>query len=324
VIFRFVGWLAVRLICVFTAMVIIWVIAVHGFYPSLPRLLYSHDNQKALYSWAADCPSLLATCTRERMLLDGLNIFPVAQWSPDGNFIAVFLPDSWAIYPADCLLGSQTCKPARLERPANDTRIAWGPDGSTLAYIANSSSATLKIMTRGCWDKSLEQRCLRQSIDVLPKGILRQVTWSADGSRFAFQGLVPNGLYVLDSVCLDEPESCADDLQSVAVNLSPVYWPSLSADGSQILYFAYTLDGVEQIYISHVDSESVQQVTFRASGGSVPAWSFDERYIAFAGFQTGSGGDLGIYVLDRQRGLTARAVFRHGQDFTYPAWSPRP
>jgi Tol biopolymer transport system component len=110
----------------------------------------------------------------------------------------------------------------------------------------------------------------------------------------------------------------------VAVNLTPVYWPSLSADGSQILYFAYTLDGIEQLYISDVDSDHIQQVTFRAGGGNVPAWSSEGRYIAFAGFLNGSSGDLGIYILDRERGVTARTIFQQGQDFVYPAWSPRP
>lgn len=307
-----------------TIISVTWIFAAHGLQPSLPRLLYSQDSLKALYIWAADCPSLLVTCSREGHLLDGLNIHPVAQWSPDGRYIAVYLAEAWVIYPADCLLGERTCKPARFDPTANDNRVAWGPEGSTLAYIADASSATLKILTRGCWDKSLQQNCLKQAITILPKGVLRQVSWSADGSRFAFQGLQPSGLYVLEAACLDEPENCPDEVRSLAVNMGPVYWPSLSADGNQLLYFAETADGVEQIYIAQVDSDNVRQISFRAGGASLPVWSHDGRYIAFAGFQNRSGGDLGIYLFDMERQLTARAIHQRGQDFVYPSWSPIP
>jgi Tol biopolymer transport system component len=308
----------------FTLMMNIFIVVIHGIYQPLPGLLYAHNNQQSLHRWQADCPSPLTICVRQHLVRDGLNIHPVAQWSPDGNFIAVFLKDGWAIYPVDCLLGDGSCKPTRLEPLANDNRIAWGPEGSTLAYITNTSSGQLRILTRGCWDKNLQQQCLRQSIDILPDGVLRQAAWSADGSQFAFQGLVPSGLFALDSACLDEPETCDDALRSVAVSLAPIYWPSLSANGRQILYFANVLDGVEQLYISDAYRDHIQQVTFREGGASMPAWSMDGRYIAFAGFQNGSSGDLGIYILDRERTLIARAIFEQGQDIVYPSWNTRP
>ncbi len=255
------------------------------------------------------------------MLFQGLNMHSVAQWSPDGNFIAVYLAESWAIFPSACLLENRHCIPWRLEPGANDTRIAWGPEGTTLAYITNSTSATMKILTRGCWNTSVED-CFERTVQVASLGVLRQPTWSADGSRFAFLGLQPRGLFVLNADCLDGPEGCTDRMRFIRVNLWPVYWPSLSSDGRRLLFFAETGDGVEQLYLTDIDSGAVQQLSFRAGGGSVPAWSNDGRFIAFAGFQSRSGGDLSIYLFDVERRLTALAIHKRGEDFAYPSWSP--
>jgi Tol biopolymer transport system component len=257
------------------------------------------------------------------MLLQGLNMHSVAQWSPDGAFVAVYLSESWAIYPAACLLENRQCIPWRLDPAANDTRIAWGPEGTTLGYITDSNSATMKILTRGCWDDATEG-CFERIVPVASKGVLRQPAWSADGSRFVFLGLQPRGLFILDAACLDSPAGCIDQMQYVRVNMWPVYWPSLSADGKHLLYFAETGDGVEQLYRTDIESGAVQQISFRAGGGSVPAWSSDGRFIAFAGFQSRSGGDLSIYLFDAERRLTALAIHQARQDFAFPAWNPRP
>lgn len=288
----------------------------------LPKLLYSQDRTGTLYLWDADCPLLSTSCIHDRLLLQGLNNpFSVAQWSPDGASIAVYLSDSWVIYPAECLVQDKSCTPWRLDSSANDTRIAWGPDGTTLAYITDSNSATMRILTRGCWDQS-RQRCLEQTVRVASRGVLRQPAWSADGSRFAFLGLQPAGLFRLDAVCLDNPDSCTDSMQFVSTNVGSVFWPLLSADGRQLLYFGVDTEGVGQLYRADIDSGAIQQLTFRAGGAGVPAWSNDGRYIAFSGFKGRSGGDLGIYVFDVERQLTGLAILRPGANFNYPAWSP--
>jgi Tol biopolymer transport system component len=299
-----------------------WITLGHQIQAPLPQLLYSQGRPASLYLWEADCPFLMNSCTHERLLLQGLNDpFSVAQWSPDGAYVAVYLSESWAIYPIECLLGEGQCTPWRLDPTANDTRIAWGPDGTTLAYMTDSNSARMKILTRGCWDQS-GQKCFERTVRVASRGVLRQPTWSADGSRFVFLGLQPVGLFRLEAACLDLSDGCADEMQLVPVNMSPVYWPSLSSDGSQLLYFAETGDGVGQLYRTNIDSGDLQQLSFLAGGGSVPAWSNDDRYIAFAGFETHAGGDLSIYILDVERQLTALAIQQQGEDLNYPAWSP--
>jgi Tol biopolymer transport system component len=308
---------------VFAMVISVWTAFSRMTQPPMADLLYSHNDAQSLYLWRADCASPVMTCTRERMLLDGLNIYPVAQWSPDGEYIAVYEAEAWAIYPTDCLLGDAACTPFHLDREMNDTRVAWGPDGSTLAYITGSSSATMQIITQGCWASTEVDQCYKRTVPIASKGVLRQLTWSADSSRFAFLGLQPRGLYALDAGCLDSDAGCVDQMQLIRVDSWPVYWPSLSADGRELLYFADMPDGVEQLFIAQVDAESTRQITFGEGGASAPAWSRDERYIAFAGFQSRSGGDLGIYMLDTARNLTTWVIHHNGDDFAYPSWNPR-
>jgi len=324
VIFRFFSGLAVRFWLVLGIIIPAWNIIIHVAQPPLPRLFFGNIGTQALYMWTADCPSPLETCQRERMVLEGLNLHPVAQPSPDGEYIAVYMAEAWMIYPADCLLGDQDCTPIPLDATANDTRVAWGPDGSTIAYMTSVSNTTMKIRTKGCWDGSPARACLTYTVQLASDGVLRQPTWSANGERLAFLGLQPRGLFVLDAACLSEPASCIDQLQLVEVSLSPAYWPSLSADGGELLFFAetpYSLE-LEQVYRVQIQSGAVEQISFQRGGGSVPSWSSDERYIAYAGFHNRSSGDLEIYILDRDRQITALAIHHPGQDLTYPAWNP--
>jgi Tol biopolymer transport system component len=311
--------------CVNVFLMLAWITLEHQIQAPLPQILFSDsEGVRSLYLWEADCPSLINSCVHDRRLLQGLNNpFSVAQWSPDGAYIAVYLPDSWAIYPAECLLVDKPCIPWRLDSSANDIRIAWGPDGTTLAYIMDSNSATMKILTRGCWDQS-GQRCLKQTVRVASRGVLRQPTWSADGSRFVFLGLQPAGLLRLEAACLDVPDSCTDTGQWIATNTGAVFWPLLSADGSQLLYYGVDTNGTGQLYRADIDNGSTQQLTFQAGGAGTPAWSNDGRYIAFTGFESHSGGHLSIYLLDVERQLIVLAIQRHGADLNYPAWSPRP
>jgi Tol biopolymer transport system component len=290
----------------------------------LPRLLYGEFGSQSLSIWEADCPSLLVFCQHERRLLEGMNSNPVTAWSPDGAYIAVYMTDAWMIYPAACLLNDSHCQPIPLDSAAIDTRVAWGPSGSTIAYMTNESNTSLRIRTRGCWDGSPAYNCLTHDIELASSGALRQPAWSADGSRFAFLGYQPQGLFVLDAACLDDSTGCTDHISSVLVDRWPVYWPSLSGDGEKLLYFAEMPDGVEQLYMTNVDGSQTEQISFRSDGGSVPAWSSDERYVAFAGLQKRTGGDWAIYILDMQRRLIVRAIGQRGQDLAYPAWSPQP
>lgn len=298
-----------------------WVGVIH-LLPPLPRLVYGDPQAATLHTWRADCDSVFSLCEHSQVLLEGLNLHPVAQPSPDGAYIAVYMGDGWVMYPSACLLEKQPCEPTPLDADANDTRLAWGPDGTTVAYMVSDSPVTMRIRGRGCWDGGSEDDCWAMPVDLAVQGAMRQPAWSGDGSRFAFIGLQPNGLFVLDAACLDSPGGCIDQRQPLTVNLLVVYWPSLSRDGSKILFFEQAIDSGGQVYVADVETASVRQLTHEPDGAMVPAWSFDERYVAYTAFGGADGGDVGIHVLDVTRGLSMRAIWQDGRDLDYPAWNP--
>ncbi len=189
-----------------------------------------------------------------------------------------------------------------------------------MAYMTGDT--TLTIRTRGCWDRDSTQTCLTHSIRIAPGGVYQQPDWSADGQWLVFLGVQPQGLVVLSASCLDVREGCSDTLKRLAINRWPLYWPSLSDEGMQVLYAAETPDGIGQLYLFDVVTEHIQQLTFIQGGASVPDWSQDGNYLAYAGFRSRSDGDLGIYLLDMERHLSVRVISQPGVDFTYPAWSP--
>jgi hypothetical protein len=324
VIFRVFSGVTTRLWVVLVIITSAWNIVTHDAQPSLPRMLFGNTGTQALYSWMADCPSLLQVCERERIVLEGLNLHPVAVPSPDGKYTAVYMAEAWMIYQTECLLEATACAPIPLDATANDTRIAWGPDGSTIAYMTSAADMILRIRTRGCWDGSTARACLNYHVPLRTNSVMRQPTWSADGRRLAMLGLIPRGLFVWDTACLDDPQDCIYQSQYVPVNMRAVSWPSLSADGSKLLYQGETADGLEHIYLTDIETAVVEQVSFGEGGGSVPAWSSDGRYIAYAGFRRRSSGDLGIYLLDRERQISIFAIHLPGQDFSYPSWNRRP
>src|SRR5690349_8881084 len=102
--FRFLCRLSLGLLLVATVVMISWVGLGRGIQPAFAPILYSETSNLQLYTATLGCPSFWAGCKRsERFLLDGLYSLPVAEWSPNGNYIAVHLSDGWMIYPTDCL-----------------------------------------------------------------------------------------------------------------------------------------------------------------------------------------------------------------------------
>ncbi len=290
--------------------------------PPLPSLLYS--NTSRLHLFETNCARWLADCVnRDRTLLEGLDpSFAVAQWSPDGVFIAARMPDSWRIYRADCLLNKQDCEPHRFDSSAyNGIRLAWGPDGSALAYgVGEFEREWLRILSRGCWDGSPPEACVVQNLQ-MSGGFPIQPDWSADGRRLAYTGGTFLDLYLADMACLYSGDAC----RSAPITDEPEaeVWPSLSADGTMVLYNTNTditrLN--EQIIVLDIETGQRRQLTFRHASSTHPDWSADDRYVAYAGFARPGDGNMDIYVLDLPRGLHVRLI-RSAERDMYPNWGP--
>jgi Tol biopolymer transport system component len=292
--------------------------------PTLPRLLYS--NKARLHLFETNCPGWLAVCAnRDRLLLENLNQgFPVAQWSPDGAFIAVYTYDGWMIYRAECLLDGDDCQPTRLLPDANDVRIAWGPDGSAIAYrVEQSGAQSLHVRTRGCWDGSPIAHCIERTF-LMPGNSLFQPDWSTDGHRVVFINPTYN-LYLADMACLETGCTELHAISLVATSSQLKSWPSLSTDGSAILYAATPISTrpIQQLLLEDVETGQRRQLTFRSTDSGQPDWSADDRFVAYAGFPSPDDGNMDIYVLDLPRGLHVRLVRNPDRDM-FPNWGPLP
>ncbi len=288
----------------------------------LPLLLYTNSHSLSLYAHPVNC-SLFSFCPDEYRIFDGLNLSSVAIPSPDGAYIAIYETEIWAIYPLNCLLNLETCSSFKLDE-AIDNRIAWGPDGTTLAYMADPARSLMHVLTRGCWDGSPSHTCLVTHVDVMPGGVMRQPDWRSDGRQMIFVGLQPAGLFVLDTACLAIPETCPVLLAKLQVEGWPLFWPGFSPDGTNLLYGQTTAANVDQLFMLDITTGVSHQFTFRSGGAYVPDWSADGRYITFAGFANPSNGDSQIYLLDGAHNLTVRAAHRRGDDLTFPVWMSAP
>jgi Tol biopolymer transport system component len=147
----------------------------------------------------------------------------------------------------------------------------------------------------------------------------RYPDWSADGSRMAFMS-ENYDIYILDLACMDTTEGCAGQVRLMASELMAEYWPSLSSDGTKVLYEAGASHIPAQIFILSLENGERQQITFRRFDSMFSDWANDERYIAYSGFADNSG-NSNIYIVDLQRGLTVMPIRNPDRDM-YPNWGP--
>jgi Tol biopolymer transport system component len=290
--------------------------------PPLPPLLYA--NNARLHLFETNCPGWLALCMgRDRDLRVNLyQGFPVAQWSPDGAFIAVYTSAGWMMYRADCLLDGGDCQATVFDSDATDIRLAWGPDGSALAYMADPHGQMIRIFTRGCWDGSPPEACIQRDVPFSHE--IRLPDWSKDGSQLVFISL-DRDMYRLDLKCLDLPPGCLDTSQPLGVTAEGEDWPSVSSDGTAVVYSAVTINSrrVEQVFVQDSASGQRQQLTFHDAASTQPDWSADDRYIAYGGLPRRGDGNMDIYVLDLPRGIHIKLVRNPDRDM-FPNWGPLP
>ncbi len=323
--FRFLYHVILALSLFMILLVIGWVGLGRLLQTSFAPILYSETTSLQLYTSTVGCDSFWLACRRsERILIGAMYSLPVAEWSPNGQEIAVHLTDGWVIYPADCLLVLQTCEPAQLKAAVQDNRIAWGPDGTTIASYVTSRDVRTIIQTSGCWRG--DGSCLERKITLSDYYLLTELAWSPDGSRMAFSDYIQNALVWLDTSCFDKPEGCGADLHAIQVGHNRIAWPSFSPDGRSVLLMTDTSDNgtSQQLFIVDLETGSQRQITFRPGTAEYPDWSADGRYVLFSGFATARSGDLELYLLDLQHRMTIPILRHPGSDLAFASWGYQP
>lgn len=315
------AWLLLSLL---SALVLLLAGVARAWEAPLPHLLYSADVQ--LYETRTGCASMLQPCSLDgEARLTHMGAW-AGLWSPGGDYAAVYGYDGWLIFPADCFYERKECAPVPLNPPASGILIAWGPDGTTLAYTeVSAAGSVLHVLTRRCWDASAPGRCLRQRALLSSYYILNPIGWSADGDRLAFLSIQGHNLFTLESECLAQPERCQSQLEMAlraASAPAPPLWAHLSPDGEQVIFSA-DLSGFgvnEQLFRFDLASGTIERLTFHLTQSTQPQWSPDGRYLAYSGFPSPDSGDLSLFVADMQRGLHVRMITRHGQDVVGIRW----
>jgi Tol biopolymer transport system component len=220
------------------------------------------------------------------------------SWSPDGRelvFVSARGPNG------QVLLAKANGKDVRrIARASIVTRVAWSPDGTRLAYVANGKVFVVRRDGSGrrafgsgagiVWSPDSRELAFDSGwkgpirIAAVDPGTSRAVTdglydrapaWAADGSRIVFSRAGGPGetesLYIVGS---DGTGLRPLGIQGADASLSP--------DGTRIAFWFKVADGVE-LGVSTLDGSRVVAITRSLPAYSGPArWSPDGTKLAFA------------------------------------------
>ncbi len=186
-----------------------------------------------------------------------------------------------------------------------------GPPGEIIAFAAPSERFRWEIVTMRT--DGTERSVLTGSVP----GDGGHPSWSADGSRIAFevhtQGEEPESgevnIYVVDA-----DGSSARPLTTDGRSSSPAWSP----DGSGIAYVHSTPEGNSDIYVMAPDGSDRVRVTDDPALDLSPAWSPDGSRIVF---ESNRRGNPEIYAMDVDGTGLTRLTENPGFDGA-PAWSP--
>ena len=95
--------------------------------------------------------------------------------------------------------------------------------------------------------------------------------------------------------------------------------PSISPDGTQLVFSLRTSRGDTDVFVSRLDGSNRQNITNNPAIDTSPTWSPSGRQIAFVSSREGAGGQIHICDSD---GANVRRIVKEGGIADMPAWSP--
>lgn len=112
----------------------------------------------------------------------------------------------------------------------------------------------------------------------------------------------------------------------IPFNGTQILWPSLSPDGSQVMFSTGTLATTSDIglFIVSIEDASTRQVNQRGDSPFMADWSPDGRYVVYSGFARPTDGDLSLFLVDLARGIEAVLLRQPGTSMQFPDWGPGP
>jgi Tol biopolymer transport system component len=186
--------------------------------------------------------------------------------------------------------------------PTNQFHPAWSPDGTKIAFDAQSGEGDMQIRVMDADGSNLQTLTEGSAWNYLP-------AWSPDGDRIAFVSnrYGNNEIYVMNTDGSGQERLTTDADEDLS--------PSWSPDGTQIA-FQSNRDGFNQIYVMNADASGVTRPI--DSEGFDPAWSADGARIAFA---STADGNPEIYAMSADGSNVTRLTHDPSHDWN-PIWSP--
>jgi Tol biopolymer transport system component len=184
----------------------------------------------------------------------------------------------------------------------DDSRPAWSPDGSKIAFVSDRGLCTMNADGSGQTDLPMEE----------PPGVFLTFAWSSDGSQVAVcrNSEGPGELYVI---------SADGSAQTRLAGMGCQQPPTWSPDGSQIAW------STPDIYVINADGTGETKLTSSSLEGGAdygPAWSPAGSQIAFHSYPTATrDSNFEIYAMNADGSRLTNLTNNPGQDL-WPVWSP--
>ncbi|WP_425409109.1 hypothetical protein [Hyphococcus sp.] len=212
------------------------------------------------------------------MIVEGYSgAFP----SPDGRRVAYVsnVDGDWELWVVD-LVGDKRVR--ITDNAADEFAPSWSPDGRKVAFMSNQT---------GEWNIFVADVVTAETHQLTDeKGLHTAPLWSPDGKWISYFSETENG----SDLYLATPDG--EEKSRLTFN-GAKNWQAWSADASRIVFAAERNVG-ENLFVIELEGRRTTPLTNNNARNVAPAWSPDNRHIAYA---SDRDGDMEIYVAKAPR-----------------------
>jgi len=206
------------------------------------------------------------------------------DWSPDGSQIA-FTSDRSGNYELYVMnTDGSNVKQMTQTADRDEAEPAWSPDGATIGCLCGPVDGYTGDICLVNADGSGENNLTPDDPDI------DDFIWSPDGSRIAFgMPLFPEEIWMMGSDGAGKENLSDNPADDGGIAFSP--------DGSMIVFSSDRDGKTKQIYLLHLEDNSVTALTDNKLVNVSPAWSPDSRWVVFIQAESLGAFDFELYAV---------------------------